>query len=573
MELFLIDGIGPFFRSLEKQKINWSKIPFEHLQIDTDQRRTVFDRIGADLDIFAGKVSQIGYNAVTLDDVAHLAPDPWLESRINLTIEDFREEYRRFFAILSSHGLKVYLTMDVLSFTPGLKAAIGGSKTKAAEFLIRQVESVFSSFEEVSGIILRIGECDGNDVKGDFKSELFLKTATDVNALIHRLLPVFERHKRNLILRTWTIGAYRVGDLIWHRRTISRVLQNIDSDHFILSMKYGESDFFRYLPLNKHFFTAKVKKIIELQARREYEGCGEYPSFIGWDYRDYADQLQQAEQMAGISVWCQTGGWVPFRRLSYLDEEAVWNELNSFVTIKIFRENHTVAQAVQEFGAQAGWGDHDAVLEFLKLNDSVIKSLLYIKEIASQKLFFRRIRIPPLLTVYWNNIFINHSIRVILLSLIEDPDQTVAEGREALTKLKNMKKIARDTGLPVADIEFMEDTFKIIALARNYYFLADEEMAQNKLKKAKRRYKKNYPRSLRPRYRIKTSYHAIPRGITQFTSLMRFALRTKRGYRLVDYLITIHLLGTFYRLLVWINPKVIPKFARKQAMGIGAIFR
>jgi hypothetical protein len=54
---------------------------------------------------------------------------------------------------------------------------------------------------------------------------------------------------------------------------------------------------------------------------------------------------------------------------------------------------------------------------------------------------------------------------------------------------------------------------------------------------------------------------------------MRFALRTKRGYRLVDYLITIHLLGAFYRLLVWINPKVIPKFARKQAMGIGAIFR
>ena len=573
MELFLIDGIGPFFRSLEKQKINWSKIPFEHLQIDTDQRRAVFDRIAADLDIFASKVSQLGYNAVTLDDVAHLSPDPWLEPHINRTIEDFREEYRRFFTILRSHGLKIYLTMDVLSFTPGLKTVIGGSKKKAAEFLIRQADSIFSSFAEVSGIILRIGECDGNDVKGDFKSELFLKTAADVNRLIHRLLPVFERYDRTMILRTWTIGAYRVGDLIWHRRTISRVLKSIDSDHFILSMKYGESDFFRYLPLNKHFFTAKVKKIIELQARREYEGCGEYPSFIGWDYRDYADQLQQAEQMAGISVWCQTGGWVPFRRLSYLDEEAIWNELNSFVTIKIFKENHTVGQAVREFTQQAGWDDCEAALEFLRLNDEVIKSLLYIKEIARQKLFFRRIRIPPLLTVYWNNIFINHSIKVILLNLIEDPDQIVAEGREALTKLKTMKKIARDTGLPVADIEFMEDTFKIIALARNYYFLPDQEMAQNKLKKAKRRYKKNYPKSSRPRYRIKTSYQAIPKGMTQFTSLMRFALRTKRGYRLVDYLITIHLLGTFYRLLVWINPKVIPKFARKQAMGIGAIFR
>ena len=56
-----------------------------------------------------------------------------------------------------------------------------------------------------------------------------------------------------------------------------------------------------------------------------------------------------------------------------------------------------------------------------------------------------------------------------------------------------MKKIARDVGLPVADIEFMEDTFKILALARDYYFLPEEEKAQNKIKKAKRRYKKSYP--------------------------------------------------------------------------------
>jgi hypothetical protein len=277
--------------------------------------------------------------------------------------------------------------------------------------------------------------------------------------------------------------------------------------------------------------------------------------------------------MAGISVWCQTGGWVPFRRLSYLDNNAIWNELNSFVTIKIFKENQTVEEAVRQFSQQTGWNDREAVLKFLKLNDEVIKSLLYIKEIARQKLFFRRIRIPPLLTVYWNNIFINHSMRVILLSLVDNPDQPVREGREALTKLKTMKKIARDAGLPVADIEFMEDTFKILALARDYYFLPEEEKAQNKIKKAKRRYKKSYPKTVRPRYRIKTSYQAIPMGMTQFASLMRLVLRTKRGYRIVDYLFTIHLLGGFYRLLIRINPKVIPKFARKQAMGIGAIFR
>jgi len=119
----------------------------------------------------------------------------------------------------------------------------------------------------------------------------------------------------------------------------------------------------------------------------------------------------------------------------------------------------------------------------------------------------------------------------------------------------------------------MEDTFKILALAREYYFYPEEETAQSRLKKAKRRYKKSYPKGGRPRYRIKASYQAVPAGMSQFAALMRFALRTRRGYRLVDYLITIHLIGTFYRLLVRVHPKAIPKFARKQAMGIGAIFR
>ena len=97
---------------------------------------------------------------------------------------------------------------------------------------------------------------------------------------------------RHLILRTWTVGAYPVGDCIWHPQTLARCLEGISSPAFILSMKYGESDFFRYLPLNPQFFATKVQKMIELQARREYEGCGEYPSFIGGDCEHYARQLK-----------------------------------------------------------------------------------------------------------------------------------------------------------------------------------------------------------------------------------------------------------------------------------------
>ena len=76
-----------------------------------------------------------------------------------------------------------------------------------------------------------------------------------------------------------------------------------------------------------------------------------------------------------------------------------------------------------------------------------------------------------------------------------------------------------------------------------------------------------------PRYRISTNYDPVLTGLSQLNLLTRVTLRTKRGYRIVDYLFTIHLLGVLYRLLVMVYPRVIPKFARKHAMGIGTIFR
>ena len=248
MDIFLIDAIGPFFRDVKKGRINWSKIPFQHLQTDEEQRRPQFDRIARDLELFAGRVSSVGYNAVSLDDVAHLAPDDWLEPEINRIIEIYQQEYRSLFAILKSYGLQIYLTMDVLSYTPQLKAMIGSGVGRGIQFIKRQIQTIFTTFAEVDGIILRVGECDGNDVKGEFRSELLLRSAAQVNRLIREVLPLFEHHDRTMILRTWTIGAYRIGDFIWHHDTTARVLQRIDSPHFILSMKYGESDFFRYPP-------------------------------------------------------------------------------------------------------------------------------------------------------------------------------------------------------------------------------------------------------------------------------------------------------------------------------------
>lgn len=136
-----------------------------------------------------------------------------------------------------------------------------------------------------------------------------------------------------------------------------------------------------------------------------------------------------------------------------------------------------------------------------------------------------------------------------------------------------MKNLAAELELPVDDIKYMADTFKLLALAREYYFLPYNDELRKRIKKAKRKYKKQYPKDSRPRYRIKTDYTPFALRSGHLRWLLRISLRNKRGYRILDYLLTLHLLSVVYRLITRAKPEIVPDFARKSAMGIGAIFR
>ncbi len=258
MEIFLIDAIGPFFRGYKSERVNWSKIPFTHLATADDRR---WLEIESDLRHFASDVCAQGYNAVTLDDLAHLAPHPLHEPEVAKQIEAFRERFRRIFEILHAEfGLKVYLTTDVLPMTPAVSAGIGEDVRELESYYRQLVCTVLDDFPRLAGLILRIGESDGHDVEDPIRTQLHLRSAKETNRLLQLLLPEFERRGKNLILRTWTVGAHRIGDLIWHEGTLDQTLKGVDSPNFIVSMKHGESDFFRYLPLNRAFFRISAQE-------------------------------------------------------------------------------------------------------------------------------------------------------------------------------------------------------------------------------------------------------------------------------------------------------------------------
>lgn len=569
--MYLIDAIGPFFPGYDRFRINWSKLPWMRFQeMAPDELSTAFVTIRADMRKFCRSVAGIGYNGVTLDDVPHLSSHEFYEARVNERIALYRREFKELFKVIREEGLHIYLTMDILTLTPALEKRLGKSERKQLQFLVSQLDLFFVDFPEVAGVVFRIGESDGLDIKEDFRSKLILRSPAMVNRFLKALLPIFEHHRRRCIFRTWTVGAHEVGDLIWHEATLEKTVAGISSPSLVLSMKYGESDFFRYLSLNRNFFVTDIPKIVELQTRREYEGCGEFPSFVGGDYEQLAIELREAPNVIGISVWCQTGGWTPFRRLAFLDPAAIWTEINTFVTLRLFKHGELVEEALSHLPNVT---NQASLIELMRLSEEVILQLLYLPDFARQRFYFRRVRIPPLLGVYWHHIFVAHSLKKMLEHLVEDGEVSIRAGHAAMAKIKRMRTLALQCHLPEEDIEYMEYTLGIIALGREYFFRPYDEEIRARLEMAKKQYKRRYPKGSRYRYTIKLDFKPFKLSGRYISLFFNHLVRRNPGYRFVDKIIGLRLLSVVYFVLKRSRPKMVPKIARKSAMGIDAIFK
>ena len=105
MDLFIIDGIGPFFRGCDQDVINWSKAPFAHLEngegLDPERYRQIQD----DFKTFCRKASETGYNAVTLDDLAHCCIFPFYSDTLRNKISEYRALYRALFDTAAEFGM------------------------------------------------------------------------------------------------------------------------------------------------------------------------------------------------------------------------------------------------------------------------------------------------------------------------------------------------------------------------------------------------------------------------------------------------------------------------------------
>jgi hypothetical protein len=565
----LVDCLAPFWAPIPLapgEVVNWSKAPLAAIEAAGLGDAGWEERFLAQAALYFDAMAGLGYTAVVVDDLAHLVAHRWYPTELRGTQARWESLYRRLFALARARGLRIYVSSDYCFFNAAIDAYLRQTGATAEAFFAATVEAALCAWPEIDGVVLRIGESDGVDVAGSFVSRLSLHRPNEARRLLTRLLPLFEKRGKTLIVRTWTIGAFPIGDLLWNPRTWDAVFGDLESPALIVSLKYGDADFFRYLALNPLFVRGRQRKLIELQVRREYEGMGEYPSFVGWLYGRYLRELTAGgANLAGVFA-ITAGGWAPFRQLPYCGEGSIWNELNAAVVAGL-AQGETADAGVQRFCAERGIADSDTFRELLRLAEAAIEEGLYIREFAESPRYFRRVRIPPLVWVFWHHVSTGGLVGLLHRALVRDPARAVAEGHRAVATVERMLALADQLGLDGAPFRFQRDTFRLLALQREVLLGVATPQTYERMTALMTDYRQRYPRG----YRFGDD-RALPAGHPAMV-LLPLLVRSRMAYRRRDF---VHLNRPASRLLAGLAARLsdsLPAFAGQQGMSPQTLLR
>ncbi|MER7456660.1 hypothetical protein [Micromonospora sp. NPDC126480] len=215
-------------------------------------------------------------------------------------------------------GVRVFLLTDMLAVSPPLEAylarTVGGLDVDDPRlWAVYQagLAELFESMPFVDGLMVRVGE--GGEVYAedgwDYSSKLAVTTDTSVRAMLRALLDTAGAAGKEIIFRTWTVGVGPVGDLHTNPGSYAQVLSGFDDPHLIVSTKFTLGDFYSHLPLNTTLLAGGHRRIVEFQARREFEAFGSLPNDLGPLHRRALREFLAANpKVEGVWNWTQDGG-------------------------------------------------------------------------------------------------------------------------------------------------------------------------------------------------------------------------------------------------------------------------
>ncbi|WBB80441.1 hypothetical protein O7606_03395 [Micromonospora sp. WMMD882] len=360
-------------------------------------------------------------------------------------------------------GVKLFLLTDMLAVSPPLQAYLtrtfgGLDVTDPRLWAVYQagLAELFESLPFVDGLMVRVGEggtayaADG----WDYSSKLVVTTAAAVRAMLRALLDTAGRAGREIVFRTWTVGVGPVGDLHTNPESYERVLGGFDDPHLIVSTKYALGDFYSHLPLNGTLRTGAHRRIVEFQARREFEGFGALPNDLGPLHRRALREFLAANpRVEGVWNWTQDGGPLRAGPMSLHLRAGFWQlyELNTYATGRLaWDPDADPAQLTADWAYRTFSADPATVAaigQAMALSRRAVTTGLYIGPYADRSVRALGLEPPPMMWIFeWDiptgDSAALHSIYAVTGGRV---DEAVAEGRQAVTLARRMRDLVAAT--------------------------------------------------------------------------------------------------------------------------------
>ncbi|RLV55616.1 hypothetical protein D9V41_11080 [Aeromicrobium phragmitis] len=458
--------------------------------VDTD----ALERHRAGFERFVRQSLAHGYNAmavpgfleyVRFDDLP-AASDEQLRARATA----MRDAFGPWWQYASERGLDVYLRTDMLALTDPLEQyltdRLDGLDTASAalwQTYGTAFDEVYAALPQLAGTVVRIGEAGGiYDGAGEVRSELAVTSVTHVRAMLTGLLEAHERADRELVFRTWSVGIGDAGDLHTDPDTYREVFDGIDSERLVVSTKYVAGDFYSFLPVNPTLAIPGVRRIVEFQSRREYEGMGVLPNDLtALHAAALRDALSANADIEGVWTWTQDGGpWRAGPMALYL-VRGWWPmyDLNTYAIGRLARDPEAAPEAITGDWIRSAVSvdrlTQQRVADAMAQSREALATGLYIGPYAEHTVRALGLEPPPMMWIFeWDVLAGDTATWSVLHAVVgDDLDRAVAEGRAAVATARSMLSSVRST-VPgawhdphahdqvVAALEYQLDLFELL---------------------------------------------------------------------------------------------------------------
>ncbi|MBS1824212.1 MAG: hypothetical protein JST93_02740 [Acidobacteria bacterium] len=339
------------------------------------------------------RYKEYGYNAAVLGSFTQLAlfDEGTVSASLRARIEAERARFRGQAAVARRLGLAVVASTDEIQLPSAVVEKLGGVNLESDAFwdvYRAKYREVLRAFPEIRYVMVRTGENysflhDGHSGQiisepgvARAQSAVFVRNMQRLIAETRRL--VVDEFGRTLIWRTWDLGNDGFhGDVNVYDKVLAGVKER---KGLIFSIKFTQTDYWRYNDFNAAIGRGGVDQIVEFQAAREYEGKGAFPNYVG---EEHAVALRRCRDLGvkGVWIWDFGGGWDG----PHLKSDR-WVRANIYATAKLAlnpdADPAVLARewASKEFGAAAA----EKVAEMLLLSDDAVLGFRYIAPYSRQ---------------------------------------------------------------------------------------------------------------------------------------------------------------------------------------------